>query len=394
MGNVIRNIGGVDLMINPNKANEVFFEEDFIIANKIESEDLSPNDLCKYIAGNRYLPLIATWELLDKCSFGCSFCYIVGHSKYKVVKFNEMKPNIEKLIDMGLLYCMLTGGEATMHPDFAKIYRFLKESGVIVEVYTNGSLIDDTILELFRELPPYRIEVSIYGVTQNNFELVAGTDKFRFETVLDNILKLKNDNHNLRCKTPLNSTTLEEFENIAGWCKTNEVEFYYATNIYEAYDGIQLDKFAVDIETAMKFEAKKILDIEQRFTGEIDIYSNPKGKTCYTCGIRNYGLHINSGFELMPCSETHFEQSKSSIRTVGIEKAIEKYRNFVSPFIGRDIIGCTGCEASNFCKMCSAKAEPVKDTFGNISDFKVPENHCENQRKKSRLIVQEIMNIA
>ena len=392
MESVIREIGGVSMMINPHSPNEIYFEEGFLESKGVNNTTFSPNEICQLVAGNQYIPMIVTWELLDKCSFGCPFCYIVGHSRHKVVRFQDIKPELQKLIDRGLLYCMMTGGEATLHTDFKEIYRFLKENGVIVELYTNGSLISDDMIDLFREYPPYRIEISIYGVTQKNFETAVDTNKFKYDRILQNTLKLQENGFSIRCKTPLNKLTLKEFDYIRDWCKEKNILHYYSTNIYEAYDGADMNSYEVDLDISMTYEAKKILEIEEMYPGDIDVTSSPKGKTCYTCGIRNYGLHINSGFQLMPCSETHFEESKSNILDVGIDSAISKYRKFVNPFIGKGIVGCTGCEASNHCKMCSAKAEPVRDENERITEFKVPDNHCEDQRNKYRIVLDKMIN--
>ncbi|MBP6430192.1 MAG: radical SAM protein [Ferruginibacter sp.] len=391
---VQRKIGQTDLLVNIHSANEVLFDEEFLQENNIESNNavLTPSEICELIAKDDYIPMIMSWELLDKCSFKCPFCYIVGHSRNKVVRFREMKPEIDKLIEKGLFHCLLTGGEATSHSDFKEIYKYLKQNGVLVEVYTNGSLIDKEMIELFKEFKPYKIEVSIYGVSQENFQEATGTQKINYQLILDNILELKSNDINVLCKTPLNNLTEKDFDEIILWCKENEVVHYYSTSIYEGYDGSDLDTFASNNDIQNKYDALKFLEIEKKYPTDTSVNKqNPQGKTCYTCAIRKFGLHINSAFELMPCSETHFDESKSKILDDGIDKAIEKYRNFVDPFVGRAIIGCDGCEASKICKMCSAVATPLKNEAGNITDFKVPEGHCQTQREKVRGMAEYLM---
>jgi|GEM_PF-1355712 len=384
---VKRIIGQAELLVNINSSNEVLLQQHFLDENNIECKNaaLTPAEICELISKDKFIPMIMSWELLDKCSFKCPFCYIVGHSRNKIVRFHQMKSEIDKLIDLGLFYCLLTGGEATLHSDFKEIYKYLKLKGVLVEVYTNGSLIDDETIKLFKKFKPYQVEVSIYGVSQGGFQKASGSKKIEYQLILKNILKLKSNGINVKCKTPLNRLTEDEFVEIIQWCKQNEVSHYYSTSIYEGYDGSNLDAFASSTKTQNKFDALKLLNIETEFPEDHSVNSKTiQSKVCYTCAIRKFGLHINSAFELMPCSETHLDQSKSKILKVGIQKAIEKYRAFVDPLIGKSIIGCDGCEASRICKMCSAVATPLKDESGRITDFKVPDGYCQVQRERVR----------
>lgn len=388
---IYREINGVQIAINPNSANEIFFEERFIDEKDVDIENMSPPDICKLISGDRYLPMILTWELLDKCNFSCPFCYIVGHSNHKVVRFSSTKKHIEDLIKKGLIYCNLTGGEALLHKDFKEIYTFLKKSGVLIEIYSNGHLVNEKIIELFKEFPPYKIEISLYGVTQEQFDRVTGTKNKQYDLVLQNVLKLRDSGVNIKCKTPLNSVTEVDFEHIEQWCKQNNIEYYYSTSIYDAYDGKKLGNFQADFDKLIEFEAKKIIDIEATYPNTFNIFQTPRVKECYNCGVRNYGLHINANFELLPCSETKIKQCAYNILQLGIDECLKKNRLFVNEHLDKPISGCVGCEASSTCKMCPAIADPVQNNLGEILEFELPQGHCESERKKYNGLVAKLM---
>lgn len=385
-----RIINDVQLLVNPNAANEIYFDEVFLKENCVAGNNLSPSELCGLISGNSYTPMILTWELLDKCNFSCPFCYIVGHSNHKLVRFKDTQPYIKELIDKGMLYCTLTGGETLLHKDFPAIYKFLKQSGVLVEIYSNGHLIDGSIIELFKEFPPYRIEISIYAVSQEKFNDTTGTKFKDFKLVLDNVLNLKSNGINVKCKTPFNSATQNDFEQIGRWCRDNGVDYYYSTNIYDAYDGQKLDGYKSNFERMIEMEAKKIEEIEAEYPGTFNLSAPPKKKSCYTCGVRNYGLHINANFDLLPCSETHTKESTYNIFQYGIDKSLQLNRGFVNKHMDKPIIGCIGCEASNTCKMCTAIAKPKLDTNNEILYFELPDGHCENERKKYNALVSKL----
>lgn len=114
------------MLINPYSANEIYFNSKFLEKNGSLVKSMSPSQLCGLISGCSYTPMLLTWELLDRCNFYCPFCYIVGHSHNEQVRFENIKSKIQELIDLGLLYCTLTGGEILLHKDFKEIYSFLK----------------------------------------------------------------------------------------------------------------------------------------------------------------------------------------------------------------------------------------------------------------------------
>ena len=46
-------------------------------------------------------------------------------------------------VDLGALWCLLTGGEPLLRPDFADIYLLLKKKGLLVSVFTNACLVTE-----------------------------------------------------------------------------------------------------------------------------------------------------------------------------------------------------------------------------------------------------------
>ncbi|NED82476.1 radical SAM protein, partial [Streptomyces sp. SID11233] len=67
-----------------------------------------------------------------------------------------------------------TGGEPTMDPDFQNAYRYAWLSGMMLTVSTNGSLLfRPDLLQLFRECPPYRLVVSMYGASEESFDALT-----------------------------------------------------------------------------------------------------------------------------------------------------------------------------------------------------------------------------
>ena len=141
---ITRTINSIEFDINECEANEIYLNENDY--EKTNGGDLDSILEMFWEKKHVFLPLSMTWELTNDCNFECPFCYI--HEKNRRNKsewkynFKNMKAIIDFLIDNGLFICYLTGGECLIHPDFVKIYKYLKKRGVLVVILTNASLLN------------------------------------------------------------------------------------------------------------------------------------------------------------------------------------------------------------------------------------------------------------
>ena len=175
---VERMIGNYKLLVNKHLSNKIYVERSIA---EIYGSSITVKDLATFLSKNNDpLPLSVRCELTSRCNMNCPFCYIHGHAFDKDITFEQLKPVIDKLVDKGLLFMTLTGGECFLNKDFVRIYKYLKEKGVLLKVFTNGLRIDDEIIDLLTEYKPRRVEITIYNSIKD------------VPSVFDNILRLKN----------------------------------------------------------------------------------------------------------------------------------------------------------------------------------------------------------
>ena len=67
-------------------------------------------------------------------------------------------------VDNGMVFLLLTGGEIFLRPDFLDLYTPLTRMGLVVNLFTNGTLISDRVAARLAEAPPSRTEITLYGV--------------------------------------------------------------------------------------------------------------------------------------------------------------------------------------------------------------------------------------
>lgn len=131
-------------------------------------------------AAAQRIPIDGSLELTHRCNFNCVHCYVNVPASDRAARQSELTTEeVCRLLDAmaaaGTLWLLLTGGEVLLRRDFADIYRHAKRCGFIITVFTNGALITERIADLFVELPPFRVEITLYGGTKATFDAVTRT---------------------------------------------------------------------------------------------------------------------------------------------------------------------------------------------------------------------------
>lgn len=125
------------------------------------------------------IPLHGTFELTARCNFNCNMCY-VHLTEEQISNIGRELTNGEWLEiarqarEAGMLYLTLTGGEVFVRPGFKELYIELSKMGFLIQILSNGYMIDENVMEWLREYPPYSIRFTLYGATNETYEAVCG----------------------------------------------------------------------------------------------------------------------------------------------------------------------------------------------------------------------------
>ncbi len=130
-------------------------------------------------AAARRQPLNGTFELTARCNLACRMCYISQSGGDAVARAAEL-PTAAWLtlaraaMDEGMLFLLLTGGEVFLRPDFFEIYTPLTRMGLMLTLFSNGTLITDALAQRLAEAPPSRTEITLYGATAATCDAITG----------------------------------------------------------------------------------------------------------------------------------------------------------------------------------------------------------------------------
>ncbi|NLO91280.1 MAG: radical SAM protein [Elusimicrobia bacterium] len=198
----------------------------------------------RLLSSAKNTPLTAYLELTYRCPFNCVHCYCKNTSSPKdELSASEWKNLLVRLKRAGCLWITFTGGEAVSRRDFEEIYRTAKELGFLVTVFTTGYPISKAHLDLFRSLPPYTMEISVYGAAPRAYESVTRVPG-SFKRAMSNIRALKAQGLNISIKMPCMTANYREFGRVKAWAeknfgslRENIYNFSYDCNIYPRLDG-------------------------------------------------------------------------------------------------------------------------------------------------------------
>lgn len=180
----------------------------------------------------REVPFYACFELTPFCNFNCNFCYIrltreQARAQGNLLSTEQWIHLAEEAKKMGTLSLEITGGEALCREDFPILYKDFIKKGFIINLRTNGYLLNGRILELLRKYKPGRIGITLYGASDKTYQKVCGVSD-GFTTVVNNILVLREQGFNIHLTMTVTKDNNNDVPAVKQWAQKNgfHIRFY------------------------------------------------------------------------------------------------------------------------------------------------------------------------
>ena len=147
-----------------------------------DCQERKPDQIRAYLEQQAYLnkiPIKGVFELTARCNFNCNMCYV--HLDEQQIKSIGCELTNEQWLDIarqardaGMLKLTLTGGEVFARPQFRQLYEQLSQMGFLIEIFSNGYLIDESVMEWLGEMQPYTLRFTLYGASNETYAKVCG----------------------------------------------------------------------------------------------------------------------------------------------------------------------------------------------------------------------------
>lgn len=305
------------------------------------------------------VPLGTILELTPRCTLDCKMCYVHLTEEQmngrKELTGDQWIEIIDKAMANGTLFVLLTGGECLMHKDFKKIYLHLREKGAIVSVNTNGTIMTDEWFEFFRQNPPTRFNITLYGMSEDAYEKVTG--RREFTRVRDNILKLKNAGFNVKISVTVCRYNYDETIDIIKFAKENGLEYGFDMAMYQANEdtGRDVNDYKLTGEQiAQKWREIRLLRGKKLFDNE-PVSEIPERMTDETvrkglrCGAGRQLFSVSWTGEMYPC--LWIRDEPQNLLEKDFMEAWKECNRIVEEYTVP--MECDGCRYAKACATCA-----------------------------------------
>lgn len=312
-------------------------------------------------------------EVTARCNNNCRHCYINlpvddKAAKQKELSVEEIGDIADQAVALGAVWCLITGGEPLLRPDFAEIYMTLKRKGLLVSVFTNATLISEAHILLFKKYPPRDIEVTVYGVTRGTYEKISRRSG-SFGRFMKGLKMLLDAGVRIRLKAMALQSNLHEHQAIAKFCRLRTKDYYrFDPQLHLRFDRdagrnaeIKAERLTPRQIVELEIDEKARID-NMRKRREILIKEEFTQYTCkhlFHCGTgnRNFIVSYDGYFRL--CSSLWHPKCIYDLKKGSLSDAwhnfvpkVRKMRSNRNEYLQR----CRVCPLMNLCMWCPAHA--------------------------------------
>jgi MoaA/NifB/PqqE/SkfB family radical SAM enzyme len=302
-------------------------------------------------------------ELTERCNFGCIHCYLGEQAPLRRKRESELDTTewrgiLDQIAALGCLRLLITGGEPLLRPDFEEVFRHAKRLGMIITVFTNGSLVDDAIIELFRDLPPASVEITLYGATAEVFEGITRVPG-SFRRCMEAIERIRSlAGVELGVKAVMMRQNQHEFKRIAAMARAlGTRKFRFDVDVQCGYDGDHGPLQArLSVQDAVHLELsdpETLTAWQERFHTLAGV-RRPNTAQLYGCGAGRNGLHVNPYGQLQPCLE--IRHLRYNLRQGTAVDGLAQLRKALAERLAPMSYACRDCAESAVCTACPAVA--------------------------------------
>jgi len=310
------------------------------------------------------IPVNGTIELTNRCPLVCSHCYNNlpmndVAARRAELSTDEHRRVIDEIAGLGCLWLLYSGGEIFARRDFFEIYEHAKRSGLLVTLFTNGILIDERMADRLADLPPFAIEITLYGNTRETYERLTRIPG-SYDRCMRGIDLLLERKLPLALKTVAVSVNRHEVFDMKAFADNLGVEFKFDAMINPRID-------CSSAPLAVRLSPEELVEMDLRDATRVAEWrrlaedfqpipvSQGETKSLYDCGGGVNSFAIDPYGNLTICVLSHFD--KFNLRDGSFAEGWDFLTNNIRAKKTTRPSKCTACSLKSVCGMCPANGE-------------------------------------
>lgn len=316
------------------------------------------------------IPLSGVFEMSPVCNLSCKMCYVrrteqeVKAHNRPILTLSQWKELGDKAFEAGTLFLLLTGGEPFLYKDFRELYEYLHAKGFLISINTNGTLIDDGTVKLLSEMPPARVNVTLYGAGSDTYKRLCGVGLY--DKVTENIDKLINAGICVKLNCSLTPENAGDIENIVKFARERHIQLEMSAYMFPPArrEAADFRRFTPKEAAYYTLEYIRLSKSEEEYRGFVEQAAKgqaqlpPADESCIDpvdgkvrCQAGRSSYWITWDGYMLPCGM--FTGVKSDI-AAGFDKAWSDIREKISGLILSGV--CEKCGNRGICHCCLSMA--------------------------------------
>lgn len=320
------------------------------------------------------------FELTSRCNERCIHCYIPNEKKNAGfdMSFERFKYILDQYAEMGGLQVTLSGGEALMNKDIAKILLYCREKDMQISLLTNLISLKKELIPILKDVNLSLIQVSLYSMDAEKHDSIT-TVKGSFEKTKTAIEKLHNADIPVQISCPIMKANKDGYDEVMKYAQRLRMKAQ-TDYIMMAQADLNTSNLAnrISIEETEKV-IRDIMENDVDYQTEtlaqepLSSISEEEFAEMSLCGAGLNDLCVTVNGDIYPCAGWQgfvvgnvFRESLKEIWEHSPK--LEQIRKIKQ----KDFPKCLKCEARDFCNMCLVRN--YNESGGDM--FKINEHFC------------------
>lgn len=305
------------------------------------------------------------FEITPKCNFNCVHCYLRDHHCREALSYKEIIEIIDLLYEKEVLFLTFTGGDIFTRMDFLDIYIYAKKKGFIIELYTNGALVNEQVIDTFKMFPPLLVDISLYGSCEKTYKEVTGVSG-AFDKVMENIRALVEAGIRVSLKAPILNLYYDELPKLENIAKSFDVPFRTGFEIFPSIDNdTNVQQYAVSLKEALKYEFEVFAKTPRTVAADSDteLVDLLEARPLFRCKLGRASCVIDYDGKMCPCMS--FRHAGTKITASNFDEIWRSFSQYPKMKASADY-ECLRCEAYDYCDICPAMMQFVHGELEHV----------------------------
>lgn len=348
------------------------------------------------------IPFSGVFELTPRCNMNCKMCYI-RMSDQELERVGRELPVEEwiriaqEAVNDGMVMLLLTGGEALLYKDFKKFYLAVHQMGLFISINTNGTTLTDSWIEFFKQYPPAKFNITIYGGSNETYQRLCGNPK-GFDQMKANVEKLLANHFEVFLNYTISRQNVEDMEAVYAFGSEHDLKIHATTYCFPPVrkEGVvdpALDRFtpqeAAKARVRMNWNSfhDKIAFLTYAMKTLLNIPSKPDEPSCepvgqgVRCAAGRSNFWVTWDGRMLPCGMLP-NASVSAVARPFSEAWKETVANTEQITLAPE---CTNCTKKNVCVPCAAKLSAESGAYSRKSEY-----NCQYVEEYLRLLKEAV----